>query len=183
MSLQPPTASDVDDAFDAVLQRRRAEALEERQTSQLWHSHHQPHRYERCIVVGNRHICRRCSWFYPIALVVMAANLAGLRLWPETWDTMVLWTLPIPATVHFVAGELGRVAYNPRVQVAVTALMAPAVGRGFALELGARWNPAFWWPCLVFGTVWLAAALIGHVTGSGQYAGPTEASGEGTFDA
>lgn len=183
VSVQPPTTSEVDDAFNAVVQRRQAEAQQQRSASQLWHAHHEPHRYERCIVVGDRHVCRRCSWFYPIALVVMAANLAGLRLWPEAWDTIVLWTLPIPATLHFVAGELGRVAYNARTQVLVTALMAPAVGRGFAAELEARWSGTFWGPCLVFGTIWLAAAVVGHVRGSGQYAPPGEASGEGALDA
>ena len=48
----------------------------------LWLSHHYPHEYDRCIRVGDSHICRRCSVFYPVTFAVMFATLAGLR-WPR----------------------------------------------------------------------------------------------------
>lgn len=172
---------DVDAAFAAVAARRADIAGDAVARRQLWHAHHWPHRYERCIAVGSRHVCRRCTWFYGIALVVMACSLVGWGPWPQAWDTALLWTLPIAATIEFAAGELGRLAYDPRRQVVVTALMAPAVGRGFAAELEARWSWTFWGPCLVFGSLWLIAALIGRRRGTGQYAGPE--SGERALDA
>ena len=176
-----PSADELDDAFASVAARRAGDEADASARAELWHAHHWPHRYERCMVVGGRHVCRRCVWFYGVAFTVMAMSLAGLGPWPTAWDAVLLWTLPIAATVDFVAGELGRLAYDPRRQIVVTVLMGLAVGRGFAAELTARWSWTFWGPCLVFGSIWLAAGLQGRRRGTGQYADPD--SGEGALDA
>lgn len=171
----------LEDAFAAVAARRSDEERDASARAQLWHAHHWPHRYERCVTVGTRHVCRRCLWFYGVAFVVMGIGLAGLGPWPTAWDAVLLWVLPIPATIEFASGELSRLRYDPRRQIFVTVPMALAVGRGFAAELEARWSWTFWGPCLVFGSLWLVSALLGRHRGTGQYAGPD--SGEGTLDA
>ena len=139
--------------------RRDAEARQRRARRGLWLSHHWPDEYDRCVVVGDRHVCRRCLALYPLALVVMIAGLAGVAPWPERLDRWFIWLLCIPATIEFVAEKLGGVEYRARRQVVVTLLVALALGRGLAHELDDRWSWEFWGPVLVFGTIWFVTAV------------------------
>lgn len=110
-------------------------------------------------MVGETHVCRRCLTLYPIAFVVLALSFAGLSPWPSALDSVMIWVLCIPATVEFVAEKLWGVLYNGRRQILVTALVALALGRGFAHELDERWSLDFWGPVAVFGTIWFLAAV------------------------
>lgn len=105
-------------------------------------------------------MCRRCLTLYPVALTVMLLSLAGIASpWPADLDPWFIWLLCVPATVDFLAEKSDRVAYSPRRQVMVTAMVALALGRGLAHEIDARWSWHFWGPVLVFGSIWFAAAL------------------------
>ena len=143
-------------------QRTRREAEDQARAARknLWLTHHWPGEYERCAVVGRRHVCRRCLVLYPIALAVAIASLGGLPPWPERLDVWFIWLLCVPATLDFLAEKLLTVPYSPRRQVVVTALVAVAFGRGLAHEIDDRWSGLFWGPVLVFGGIWFAAALF-----------------------
>ena len=170
---RPPSQGDVDHAFAAVAQRRSQEAQDtaahDQASSALWYAHHWPHRYERCVMVAGKPVCRRCSWLYSIAFITLALGFAGVSPWPSSLDTVLLWVLCVPATIEFIGGELGAWSYSPRRQVAVTALFAPAVGRGFYLELTEGPSLAFWGPAVVFGLCWFAVGVYAWTRKTGQY--------------
>ena len=161
--------ADVDAAFAEVAERRAVEAEFTEGRKNLWLAHHWPHRYERCTVVGGRHVCRRCLWFYGVSFLVLAVNAVDVTLWPEGWEPAVLWLLALPATIEFVGGEFGAWRYDARRQVLVTVLMGVAVGRGFFLELSDSGNWAFWGPVLVYGSTWFTAAALAWAVRRGQY--------------
>lgn len=170
---QDPSLDDVEAKFAEVAERREAARLveegESRARNALWLAHHWPHRYERCTVIGGRHVCRRCLWFYSIAFATLAFGVVGISPWPASLDAIMVWILPIPATIDFVLGELGRKTYDPRRQIVVTSVLAVAVGRGFAVELAERWSTTFWAPVLVFGSIWFATAVQAWIENRGQY--------------
>lgn len=170
---QDPTLEDVEAKFAEVAERREAErASEERESTarkNLWIAHHWPHRYERCATIGGRHVCRRCLWFYSISFIVLGLGFVGISPWPASLDVAMVWILPIPATIDFVLGELGRLKYDPRRQVLVTSILALAVGRGFYIELLDRGSTTFWAPVLVFGSIWFATAVQAWTEKRGQY--------------
>ncbi len=141
-------------------QRRAAEEDAARARRGLWLSHHWPGEHHRCAVIGGRPVCRRCLVLYPIAIGVAIASLAGLAPWPARLDVWLIWLLCIPATLEFLAEKLRGVAYSPRRQVVVTAIVALALGRGLAHEIEDRWSWLFWGPVLVYGSIWFAAAVI-----------------------
>jgi hypothetical protein len=157
----PPEAEAKLEALRAAQAQRNAEAeLERLAKRNLWLTHHWADEYDRCAVLGGRHVCRRCLTLYPIALTVMALSFVGLAPWPESLDPILIWLLCIPATLEFLAEKLGDVRYAPRRQVVVTAAVGLALGRGLAHEVDDRWSWLFWGPVLVFGTAWFLAALV-----------------------
>ena len=176
------STSTVDAAFEAVAERRAAEASHKRAYRVLWRTHHWPHRYERCSTIGGRHVCRRCLWFYGVSLVTLAAAFLGVSPWPASWDRVLVWVLSLPATIEFAGGEFGWWRYDARRQVFVTVILGLAVGRGFYAELTEPGNWIFWGPVLVFGTLWFTIAAIQWMRNRGQYR-PDHDSGEGTLDA
>ena len=169
----PRTPEDVDAAFAEVAERRateaKAQAEHDHAYRSLWLAHHWPHRYERCAVVAGRHVCRRCLWFYSIAFLTLGVAFAGVSPWPTAWDAVLVWVLSIPATVEFIGGEFGYWSYNARRQVAVTSILALAVGRGFYLELQNEGNWVFWGPAIVFGLLWFFVGLYTWSKNKGQY--------------
>lgn len=164
-----PAPDRVEAAFAEVAQRRAADAAHERAWKSLWLAHHWPHRYERCSVIGGRHACRRCLWFYSISFLTLAAAALGASPWPSSWDLTLVWALSIPATIEFIGGELRWWGYDPRRQIAVTSVLGLAVGRGFHAELTEPGSWVFWGPVLVFGTLWFAVAAISWLVDRGQY--------------
>ena len=125
-------------------------------------AHHPPAQYERCLVVDGRHVCRRCSVLYPIAFAVLGLSFAGL-LWPTSLDRALLLSLPVPVALEFVAEHLGVLHYNARRQVAVTALAAPALGRGLARYLDSPTDSLLWTMVAIFAGVCALSATVAHV--------------------
>ncbi len=177
MSIDAPQENDsivdVDAAFAEVVARREeridAETAHEQASKSLWLAHHWPHRYERCTTIAGRHVCRRCLWFYSISLAVLGLAFVGISPWPESWDKVMVWLLSIPATVEFIGGEFGKWKYDPRRQVAVTSILALAVGRGFYRNIQDQFTWIFWGPAIVFGLLWFFTGLYTWSQNKGQY--------------
>lgn len=168
--------AEVDAAFAEVESRRAVADAHHAARRALWRTHHWPERYDRCLTISGAHVCRRCTWFYSIAFAVAAIGLAfDASPWPQAWDWPLVWILSIPATLEFIGGELGLYGYSARRQAVVTAILAPAVGRGINAELRDQWSWTFWGPVLVFGTIWFIAAAVGWFRRSGQYSSETSA--------
>ncbi len=149
-------------SFDAKVSEIAQQEVSRRAAREMWHAHHWPEEYDRCVTIAGRHVCRRCLILYPAALVVAVLSLAGITLWPPALDLWFIWGLCIPATGDFVLEQLGVIRHSPRRQVATTALLAPALGRGFGHELAQTWSWEFWGPVFTFCTVWFVAALVGR---------------------
>jgi len=132
---------------------------EPRTLTPLWLSHHFPEQYDRCVVVGERHICRRCLALYPLAFVVMVLSLVGP--WPASWDGWILVLLPIPSVTEFVLEHFGLIRYQSLRQVLLTIPLAMALGRGFAVYVEDPTSRLFWGVVLGYGLVCLAAAVWG----------------------
>jgi len=152
----------LDERFDAALAAIEGRESERAAGKAMWHAHHWPEEYDRCVTVAGRPVCRRCLTLYPTAIGVAIAALAGAVLWPARLDFWLIWALSVPATVDFVLEQLGVIRYSARRQVAATLLLAPAIGSGFAHELDDSWAWEFWGPVLVFSTIWFLAALEGR---------------------
>lgn len=165
--LDPIDAARYDAAVEEILDRRAAEAGRRA----MWRAHHHPDQYERCVVIGGRHWCRRCITLYPIVAVFAALTLAGVSVWPESLDLWFIWLPCVPATIDFVAEQLGWIRYSARRQFVVTLLLAPALGRGIGYELDNSFSWEMWGPVLCFCTIWFLAALEGHRRRGGFEAG------------
>jgi len=130
----------------------------------LFLSHHPPDQYDRCIRIGRHYVCRRCAVLYPLALVVAIASLLGAH-WPATWDRTLLFLLPLPVTLEFVIERFRGVRYNPRRQILLTVLAAPAFGRGFARYAAHPTDRLFWTMVLLFGGSALLSLLLSRGAG------------------
>ncbi len=156
----PPEAEAKLRALQVDLARRQADDLQQRRARRsLWRTHHWLDEYDRCALVGGRHVCRRCLTLYPVALAVVLVSFVGLAPWPGKLDPVFIWALCVPATLEFFAEKLLGAAYSPRRQVAATALVGLALGRALTHELDHRWTWLFWGPVLVFGAAWFIAAV------------------------
>lgn len=127
----------------------------------MWIAHHFPEHYDRCTVIGGRHVCRRCSILYPTAFAVMFLTLAGVR-WPEAWDVVLVPLLALPAFVEFIAEHVRDVRYAPRRQVLLTVPMGVAAGVGLARYLEDQTDPVFWITVAVYGGVAVLAVWYRH---------------------
>jgi hypothetical protein len=125
----------------------------------MWLSHHFPEQYDRCVRVGDRHVCRRCLALYPLAFAVMLVSLVGP--WPGSTDAWVLVLLPLPSVVEFVLEHVHLVGYQPLRQVVLTIPLAIALGRGFALYVHDPTSRLFWGVVLAYGGICVAAAVVG----------------------
>ncbi|MCC5953089.1 MAG: hypothetical protein JJU45_13440 [Acidimicrobiia bacterium] len=124
----------------------------------LWLSHHFPEDYDRCVVVGGRHVCRRCVALYPPALLL--AVVAGVTGWSAGGVWMALFVvLPLPAVVEFVAEHLGAVRHSPLRQVVVSVLAGIGLGIGFARYLHQPGDLVFWGVVVLYAGVCGLAAL------------------------
>lgn len=133
----------------------------------LWLSHHWPSGYDRCAVVAGRHVCRRCLWMYPTALV--AGVLAGIGVtWPGGLDPWLIWLLPLPAVIDFVADNLALARYSAQRQAWLSALGAVAAGKGYIRYLDDQTDPLVIGVVLTYGAVCLVSVILGaRRSGSG----------------
>ncbi len=115
-------------------------------------SHHQPDQFDRCIRVGGKHVCRRCTILYPVAFTIMALSLSGF-IWSSSLDRVLLFVLPIPVTAEFVLEHLGVLTYRKLRQIGTTLIAAPALGQGLARYLESPKDRLFWQMVLLFGGV------------------------------
>ncbi len=124
----------------------------------LWLSHHWPDDYDRCVVVGGRHVCRRCLVLYPLAAAVMVvAYVGGWAAGPV--GTWLFVALPLPAVVDLCLEQLAVVAPSSRRLVAVTVPLAIGLGIGFARYLESPGDPLFWGVVVGYTAVCLAALV------------------------
>ncbi len=126
----------------------------------MWLAHHYPEDYDRCVLIGRTHVCRRCAVLYPIAFAVLGLALAGIR-WPTRLDPVLLILLPLPAVAEFVAEHLGLIRTHPVLQVVVTVPLAVALGAGFDRYLHHPADLLWWGVVVVYGGVCLASVLVG----------------------
>lgn len=122
-----------------------------------WLSHHGPEHAERCRSVGGIAVCRRCSVLYPVAVVVAVVVVALDP--PSTWLVALMWLAPVPMALDWAAEHLGRVAYSPRRQTAVTLLGAPALGAALAMHARSPFTapavaPILWWTLCCLAVAW-----------------------------
>ena len=126
----------------------------------MWLSHHWPHDYDRCAVVGGMHICRRCLVLYPLALVTGIAVSIG-SWWPRGLDPWVLWLGPLPGVIEFSLDNLGLIGYSPRRQMLLSAGGAVAAGVGYTRYLQHTTDGLVLSVLLTYSLVCLAAAVAG----------------------
>ena len=163
--------------FDQAAARIAAREVDRRARRTLWLSHHWPSQYgQRCVRIGRRHVCRRCSSLYPLGLLVAALAAAGFPPWPPALDPAMIWVLCLPATIAFVGEAVGAFPYSPRWQVGAMLITAVAFGRALGYELVDRWSPHFWQPLSVFGGLWFLASVFNAKTT--RRLPPAEASGQ-----
>jgi hypothetical protein len=123
----------------------------------MWCAHHWPEDYDRCVRIGDRHVCRRCLVLYPVAALV---TLIGLRWGAEAaWVPWVMVLAPVPTVVEWCAEHRVGVRHDPRRLVLGTLLAAPALGLGFARYLRSPGDPWFWGMALGWSLVCLLAAV------------------------
>jgi peptidoglycan/LPS O-acetylase OafA/YrhL len=126
----------------------------------MWLAHHYPEDYDRCVVIGRSHVCRRCLALYPLTAVVLAICLVTQP--GRTAEIAALAVLSLPATVELVLEQLGVLAYSARRQVGVTLLLALGLGSGFAAYLDNQLDPAFWGIVVLYTSVCLVAVVVGR---------------------
>ncbi len=142
--------------------RNRQSAKADDERANLWLTHHWADQYDRCAVVGGRHVCRRCLVFYPLSALLVLLSFLGIVPWPGGWDTAIIWTLSAIGSLDFASEQLGITSYRPRRQVGATILIGIAFGRAAGIELQDRWSGQFWAPLLTYGALWLALAAWGN---------------------
>ncbi len=131
----------------------------------LWLAHHYPEDYDRCIVVGRSHVCRRCIVLYPLALLVMLVMLGWHPAAPV--DVALLVVLPLPALVELSLEQLGVLTYEPRRQMIVTVPLALGLGRGFAIYLEDQTSRLFWGVVIGYTAVAVVMVALGRRRSSG----------------
>jgi len=126
--------------------------------SPLWLSHHPPEQYDRCVILGGRHVCRRCVLLWPMTFAAFALALAGIR-WPRSADDLLVVILPLPAVAEFVFEHAGRWPYRPGVQALVTVPLAAALGVGLDRYVHHPGDVLFWSVTVVYSLVYALAAF------------------------
>jgi hypothetical protein len=123
----------------------------------MYLAHHYPDQYERCVLVGQAHVCRRCLVLYPLAIATLV--LVVLAPVPDALQNLV-WVLgPLPAVGELLAEQFGRITYRPRRQIAVTIPLAVALGCGFGLYLDDHTSVLFWGIVVLYTGVCAGAVL------------------------
>ncbi len=124
----------------------------------MWLAHHFPEDYDRCVVVGRSHLCRRCLVLYPLAALVMVLS-SGWH--PATSvDVVLLVLLPLPALVELVLEQFGALGHRALRQVLVTIPLAIGLGRGFALYLDDHASVLFWSVVIGYSAIGAGAVYL-----------------------
>ena len=151
---------ELDRRIEAALESQRAEReANPVADTTMFLSHHWPSRYDRCMVIGGRHVCRRCAVLYPVAVVIAIAAGYGLH-WPTRLDPWVFWLLPLPGVIEFVLDAMGAVRYSPSRQIIVSAMLAVAYGKLLWRYSHHPTDPLVWAVVIVDTSICLAASLL-----------------------
>lgn len=135
-------------------------------TTPLWLSHHHDDQWERCIVIGGHHVCRRCAVLYPVAFTTLAVAL--LMGWGGVYAVAAIWVLPLPAAVEWLAELSGRWSYSARRQVLTTSAAGVALGLAFAAHFRSPFDidatvPVLAWTAVcVIGGGWVVRSAPAH---------------------
>lgn len=140
--------------------KRQTELAPQRRTPHLWLTHHASEQHDRCAVVGRTFVCRRCLVTYPLALLVMALGLAGFN-WPVSLDPVLLWLLPAPAILDFVAEHIVASLYSPLRQKILSGFAAIGFGRGLTRYLQHPGDQLFWTVAVTYSLV-MATSAVGR---------------------
>ncbi len=111
------------------------------------------------MLIGGRHVCRRCGFFYPTCFAAMFLALAGTS-WPASLDPWLLWLLPVPVVAEWWLDHLGVIDYSPVRNTAFTLICAPAVGVGLARYMRHPADLLFWSVVVTYGVLCLVPMLI-----------------------
>jgi hypothetical protein len=80
----------------------------------VWLSHHSDHEADRCVRIGDAHVCRRClamfAGFVPAALLLLSPWRDDL----QAGDVGLVLTLTIAAGLELAQVATGRAAYSAR---------------------------------------------------------------------
>ncbi len=88
----------------------------------------------------------------------MIIGLAGFH-WPANLDVVLLWLLPAPAIIEFVAEHLANLRYNPRRQAMLSAVGGLAFGRGLTRYLENNGDRLFWAVSITYSLVMAGSAF------------------------
>jgi hypothetical protein len=105
-------------------------------------AHHPEEQADRCLQLGGIHLCRRCTWLYPLTFVLMLLQLTPFSF-PSRWDAW-LPLLALPTILDFTGEQLGWLSYRPLRVVLGSLLLALPLGRGFGRYLLNPLDPWFW---------------------------------------
>jgi hypothetical protein len=134
------------------------------QDTPLWLSHHWPEHHERCVSVGRRHLCRRCSVLYPLA--ALTAVVVALVEVPTQLLLATMWLLPAPMAIDWAFEHVGRLRYSAPRQVLLTAIGAPALG----VALGIHAQQPFSFAAVAPVAFWVLACAVIAVAATTQSA-------------
>ena len=127
----------------------------------IW-THHWADQHDRCAHVAGRLVCRRCLVLYPVTIAVLVLARFGIR-WPNALDTFLLFALPLPLLLDFVAEHMGFTRYSPRRQIATTFLGAIALGHALARYLERNGDPLFWTMISCYAGLCAGAVAVHHL--------------------
>ncbi len=135
--------------------------MQERAT---WLSHHPSEHHDRCVVVGGRHVCRRCAVLYPVA--VLTAALVALSTSESAALVWAMWLLPVPAALEWTAEHLGGAAHHPGRLAALSVPAGVALGIGVGLQVHDPWALSTVAPLVTWAVALGVIALIGSTRGA-----------------
>lgn len=124
----------------------------------MWLAHHHRSERHKCVTIAGRHVCRRCLVLYPLSIAVAVASLAGWTA--SSLDVWVMWLVPIPLVIDWVAEHLGWADHSPTRQVAVTALAAWPFGIALARHASDPFEMHATAAILLYGAICLASWLV-----------------------
>jgi len=120
----------------------------------LFFSHHAPEQYDHCwrLPVLGLPICARCTGVYPLALVFLALQLAGVFSLRPT-DPWLVLLLPLPAVVEFLGEQLGFWRGSNAARILTGLPLGIALSRMFVRYFSHPADPLFWGIVAVYGGI------------------------------
>ena len=124
-----------------------------------WLSHHPWEHHDRCVVVGGRHVCRRCAVLYPVA--VLTAAVVALSASESAALVWAMWLLPVPAALEWIAEHLGGAAHHPGRLAVLSVPAGVALGIGVGLQIQDPWTLSTLAPLVTWAVALSVIALVG----------------------